>query len=191
MGEDPIFANKEIKKELYLISSAQLLKLDLKLNLTTSTNYRLHKSSLNPLWVKYLILVLQHITFQIYHTKQKNVESGRNRKEPFSDLSHIALWSCQATVFAGTCWVDTTLGSSNWTVHVIPVRIMQLLDWGDQRPPICIEDPELFIGDSWFWLETPTFLSSKTSQFLLEIPSFLSETPQFLLEIPSFLSESP
>ena len=35
-----------------------------------------------------------------------------------------------------TCWVGTTLGSPDWTVrvnactvHIVPARIMQLLEW--------------------------------------------------------------
>ena len=35
-----------------------------------------------------------------------------------------------------TCWVNSTLGSSDWTVrvysrtvHIVPARIMQLLEW--------------------------------------------------------------
>ena len=45
--------------------------------------------------------------------------------------------SVQFFLLHKTCWVDSTLGSPNWTVrlkactvHVLPARIMQLLDWG-------------------------------------------------------------
>ena len=43
-------------------------------------------------------------------------------------------------MFHTTCWVDITLDSPAWTVrliactvHVVPARIMQLLEWGTLR----------------------------------------------------------
>lgn len=179
---------KKIKKELYLISSAQLLKLDLKLNLTTSTNYRLHQSSLNPLWVKYLnsSFTAYYVSNFMLNRKMLKVGETTDRILLFSKLSqetnhHHHCDIARLLFFGKTCWVDTTLGSPNWTVstecytvHVIPSsRIIQILDWGDRRPPIFIGDPILFIlEDLQVFIGGPKLFYGRLPNSYLEIPSF-------------------